>query len=74
MESFSPQKLKVIVFWMHGGTTSGPDGFVIAFFKHVWGALAPNVVALADSFYGHDVDFSGMNISYVALLPKVAAL
>lgn len=70
---FSTAEIKASVFGMRAGTAPGLDGFGPAFFKHAWTLLASDLQGLAEDFFDHNAELSGINRSYITLIPKVDA-
>lgn len=49
----------------------GPDGFTNKFYKKFIQTLKPNLLQLFKDFQTTDLDLTGVNISYITLIPKI---
>ena len=55
---------------MSGDKAPGPDGFMMAFFKHCWEVVKGDVMAMFGQFHSRGTFEPSFNSSFIALIPK----
>jgi hypothetical protein len=55
---------------MPSNKSPGPDGFTNEFYKFYLQDLKPDLLALFRAWHDQTVNLSGVNLAYIALLPK----
>ena len=54
---------------MEGDKAPGPDGFSSAFYRHCWGVVERDVLAVFKEFYQHSKFEKSLNATFIALIP-----
>ena len=71
VEPWSHTEIDNIVKNMPNDKAPGPDGFNGLFLKKTWPIIKEDFYKLCDDFFEGIVDISGINRSYITLLPKI---
>ncbi|GJX67681.1 hypothetical protein Tco_0303408 [Tanacetum coccineum] len=67
------QEVKSALFSMGNEKSSGPDGFLAAFFKETWDIVADDFVAAVCEFFTNGKILRELNHTIIALIPKVSS-
>ncbi|EEC81626.1 hypothetical protein OsI_25150 [Oryza sativa Indica Group] len=68
--SFSWEEISSAILHSPPNKSPGPDGYTNEFYKCFISTLKPDLIALFNSFHANAADLSGVNISYITLIPK----
>jgi hypothetical protein len=69
-DNFSWEEIQRAIKQAPSNRTQGPDGFSNEFFKFYMHDLKNDLLALFQAWYNTTIDLSGVNLAYIALLPK----
>lgn len=65
------EDIRNVVFGMSPDSAPGPDGFGGRFYQSMWHIIGPETCAAIRAFFVHGSFPSGLNSSFVTLIPKV---
>jgi hypothetical protein len=69
--SFSAEEIKVAVWDCKGNEAPSPDGVNFFFIKKAWNIIGGDIIRMVDEFYRANLLPSGINSSFVTLIPKI---
>lgn len=72
IERFREEEVKEAVWGCGSEKSPGPDGFNFKFIKKFWPTIKPDILRFLDEFYVNGCFPKGSNVSFIALIPKVA--
>ncbi|GKV35665.1 hypothetical protein SLEP1_g43906 [Rubroshorea leprosula] len=70
--SFSEDEIKKAVWDCSSSKAPGPDGFNFRFFREFWETIKKDVVGFLQEFQKYGKLVSGLNASFITLIPKVS--
>jgi hypothetical protein len=68
---FSAEEIKAAVWNCEGNKAPGPDGVNFFFIKKAWSTIGGDITRMVEEFYQSNLLPSGINISFVTLIPKI---
>jgi hypothetical protein len=69
---FTREEITKVIHSAPNNKSSGPDGFTNEFYKKFVNKLLPDLQAIFQDLFNNSIDLSGVNHSYITLLPKIA--
>ena len=67
----SVEEIEMAINSANFNSTSGPDGFLIPFFRRFWPSLSSLVCKIIQGFWLGTIDISHLNYAIPTLIPKV---
>lgn len=68
--TFTEEEIKAAIWSCDSNGSPGPDGFTFGFFKDTWLILKDDIVAMLSEFHRNGKIVSGLNPSFISLIPK----
>lgn len=69
---FTREEITKVIHSAPNNKSPGPDGFTNEFYKKFVNKLLPDLQAIFQDLFNNSIDLSGVNHSYITLLPKIA--
>lgn len=63
-DPFTEDEIKMAVFSLGSDKASGPDGFPLLFFQHLWDLLRPDLLTIFEDFHQCALSFKHQHGSY----------
>lgn len=70
-QPFTEEEVKNAIFYMKIGSTLGPDGFSVTFYRTCWEIIKGCFMEMVQGFYKGNLDIGRLNYVVVALIPKL---
>nr|GEY59499.1 hypothetical protein [Tanacetum cinerariifolium] len=69
----SDQEIKDAIFSMGNDKSSGPDGYMVTFFKEAWDIISKDIMLVIREFFVNGKLLKELNHTIIALIPKVSS-
>jgi hypothetical protein len=68
---FSEKEVRAAIANMKSNSAPGPNGFIVVFFKKLWGKITGVLLKMVRDFNNNNLDLKRLNFGVITLVPKL---